>query len=98
MEDYLVAAFQKAVDATLAYKMLLSRNIEAAMMPVPRSISASCGLAVRFRPQDAEAAYTVFLDLFSEAASCRVFRPCAIQSRREFCPVEFRNEGKKASG
>jgi len=51
LSDYCVVVFPSTSQALKAEKVLKSVEAEFVMMPTPREISTSCGLAVKFRPQ-----------------------------------------------
>lgn len=92
MEDYLIAVFQRPGDAALAQRDLLAQNLKVAMMPSPRDISVSCGLSLRFSPQDAKAVSAALLALFPEPERCRFYRACKEEGRRKFYPAEIEND------
>lgn len=46
--------FDQTAWALRAHRLLLNQGIAAGIMPIPRQLSASCGLAVRY-PLEAEA-------------------------------------------
>lgn len=87
MEDYLIAVFQRPGDAALAQRDLLAQNLKVAMMPSPRDLSVSCGLSLRFSPQDAEQVSAALLKLFPEPERCRFFKACKEDGRRKFSPA-----------
>lgn len=89
MENYLIAVFQRPGDAALAQRNLLAQNLKVAMMPSPRDISVSCGLSLRFSPQDADVVSAALLDLFPEPERCRFYRACKEEGHRKFYPVEM---------
>lgn len=47
-EKYLLAAFTSTHDALALEKYSLQLGLEVVLIPVPRKISTSCGLAARF--------------------------------------------------
>lgn len=57
------------------------------MMPTPRDISVSCGLSLRFQPQDIDAVDPVLRVLFPEPGRCRIFKACKEQGHRKFYPA-----------
>ncbi|MDW7651411.1 MAG: DUF3343 domain-containing protein [Bacillota bacterium] len=48
MENYYVATFYSVSQALRFEKLLQSEGLEVKMIPVPRVISSSCGIAARF--------------------------------------------------
>lgn len=54
MPNYYVASFHSISQALRFEKLLQAQDIEVKMIPVPRVISSSCGIAARFREADAE--------------------------------------------
>lgn len=51
-EEYHFATFKSTHDALMFDKEALQRGIDTIIMPVPRNISSSCGLAIRFNIED----------------------------------------------
>ena len=89
MEDFLLAAFQRPGDAALAQRELLAQELKVAMMPTPRGISVSCGLSLRFKPQDGDAVCGALLALFPEPERCHFFQACTQYGHREFRPLIY---------
>jgi hypothetical protein len=52
---YLVALFDSVSFVMKAEKVLLEARIPYKIIPVPKSISADCGVCVRFLPEQKEA-------------------------------------------
>lgn len=52
MDKYYVGTFHSVHEALNFEKALKEANIKHQMIPVPREISSSCGLAVKFSPED----------------------------------------------
>jgi len=48
LEDYYVATFHSVSQALRFEKMLLSQSVTVKLIPVPRVLSSSCGIAARF--------------------------------------------------
>ena len=87
MEEFLIVAFQRPGDAALAQRTLLEQKLKVAMMPTPRGVSVSCGLAIRFQPQDTEAVIATLRSLLPEPERCHFFKACKEQGHRVFYPV-----------
>jgi hypothetical protein len=51
LETYCVATFHSVSQALRFEKLLLSLNLSVKLLPVPRILSSSCGIAARF-PQN----------------------------------------------
>lgn len=83
----MIAVFQRPGDAALAQRGLLEQNLKVAMMPTPRDISVSCGLSLRFNPQDAELVFATLRTLFPEPERCHFFQSYTEQGRRVFRPA-----------
>ncbi len=60
MNIYYYFTFPSTYQAVKAEKALSDGSWEFKMVPVPRSISSSCGTALRCRPEDAERIRAVF--------------------------------------
>ncbi|NLX92051.1 MAG: DUF3343 domain-containing protein [Firmicutes bacterium] len=58
--------FPTTFQALKAEKVLTGKDWKFKMVPVPRSISSSCGTALRCRPEDAEAIRALFLETLVE--------------------------------
>ena len=58
MIDYYLITFESTHAAISTEKLL--KPAEVRVMPVPRFISASCGIALRIRPDKREAAESLF--------------------------------------
>ncbi len=54
--DYCLIALSSAYAAIAAQKLLRAEGVPFQVMPVPREVSASCGIALRFGPDRLEAA------------------------------------------
>jgi len=54
LPDFCVAVFPSTSQALKAEKVLRAAGAEFIMMPTPREISTSCGLAVKFSPDNTE--------------------------------------------
>lgn len=87
MDDYWIVVFQRPGDAALAYRDLGQHNCKVAMMPSPRELSASCGLSLRFSPQDTGKICACLGELFPEPERCRYFHACKVNGERRFCPL-----------
>lgn len=48
MEDYYVATFHSVSQALRFEKLLFSQGVTVRLIPVPRVLSSSCGIAARF--------------------------------------------------
>ncbi len=59
MEDYGVILTFSTGHSIRAEKILMEAGIETKMIPVPRHLSSDCGVAVRIRQQDREAALKI---------------------------------------
>ncbi len=53
-EDDLVAIFHSIHRVMKAETLLKSAGADILLIPVPRQLSADCGLAIRFAPQEAQ--------------------------------------------
>ncbi|MCW3490731.1 DUF3343 domain-containing protein [Dethiobacter alkaliphilus] len=51
MERFYVGTFHSVSHALRFEKLLKNHNLDVAMIPVPRVISSSCGIAARFSEQ-----------------------------------------------
>ena len=58
MDEYYLLTFESTHAATSTEKLL--KPAEVTIMPVPRFISASCGISVRIRPDKKEDAEEIF--------------------------------------
>ena len=58
MEEYYLLTFESTHAAISTEKLLKSADVT--IMPVPRFISASCGISVRIRPDRREQAEEIF--------------------------------------
>ena len=58
MEEYYLITFESTHAAISTEKLL--KPAEVSIMPVPRFISASCGISVRIRPDRREQAEQIF--------------------------------------
>jgi len=87
VEEFLIVAFQRPGDAAMAQRILLEQKLKVAMMPTPRGVSVSCGLAIRFQFQDAETVIATLRSLFPEPERCHFFKACKEQGHRVFYPV-----------
>ena len=58
MNDYYLLTFESTHAAISTEKLL--KPAEVTIMPVPRFLSASCGISVRIRPDMREAAEDIF--------------------------------------
>ena len=87
MEDYCIAAFRQTGDAIKALSVLNNRQLSPAIMPTPRSVSVSCGMSVRFRPQDLETVCEILQDLFPEAGQCLFFSAGTAEGHRVYSPI-----------
>ena len=58
MEEYYLITFESTHAAISTEKLL--KPAEVSIMPVPRFISASCGISVRIRPDKREQAEQIF--------------------------------------
>ena len=59
MDDFYVAAFQNNISAVTAIQTARAENLPVAVMPTPRSLTASCGLSLRFPATNAEEVSTL---------------------------------------
>ena len=62
MTVYCFFTFPSTYQAIKAEKVLSRTSWEFKMVPVPRSISSSCGTSLRCLPQDAEAIRKIFVE------------------------------------
>ena len=60
MDEYYLLTFESTHTAISTEKML--KPAEVTIMPVPRFISASCGISVRIRPDKKEEAEKIFIE------------------------------------
>jgi hypothetical protein len=58
MDEYYLLTFESTHAAISTEKLL--KPAEVTIMPVPRFISASCGISVRIRPEKKEAVEEIF--------------------------------------
>lgn len=61
MEEYYLYTFESTHGAISSHK-LLREQMEAIIMPVLREITASCGMAVRIRPEDLSRSVRLMLE------------------------------------
>lgn len=81
----LVIAFERTIDAIGAEKRLAEGGLRPLVMPLPPAIRAGCGLCLRVRPRDLEAAMAC---LAGVPASWHVRRALPGGSRYEPLEVE----------
>lgn len=62
LHDYCVIAFASTSGALRGEKLMKEARQEFVVMPTPREISASCGLSLKIKPEDAEKSYQVLQD------------------------------------
>ena len=60
MDEYYLLTFESTHAAISTEKLL--KPAEVTIMPVPRFISASCGISVRIRPDKKDEAEKIFLE------------------------------------
>jgi len=60
MDEYYLLTFESTHAAISTEKLL--KPAEVTIMPVPRFISASCGISVRIRPDMREKAESIFIE------------------------------------
>lgn len=56
MDKYYIIAFNSTNEAILSEKVILDKNINARIIPLPTEITASCGLSLRIEADDLEKA------------------------------------------
>lgn len=61
MEPYYVATFHSTHQALDFEKVLLKNSLEVKMIPVPRLLSSSCGIAARFSADQWESVCSLLL-------------------------------------
>ena len=56
MQDpaYFIVSFDRTTATMEAERLFKARGIDHAIMPTPRAVQASCGLSIRFSPEDLE--------------------------------------------
>ena len=54
--DFLVITFSETSDAMAAEKLFQERQIPGRIIPIPRQLSAGCGLSWRTEPEERESA------------------------------------------
>ena len=81
--------FQRPGDAAFAQREMIQQKIPVAMMPTPRDLSASCGLSLRFSPQDAEVVCSALIALLPEPGRCRFYKAVKEQRRHSYHPVSL---------
>ena len=59
-KDTLVVTFQTTTQAMAAEKFCLERGLPGRIIPVPREITAGCGLSWKAAPEDREALTAAF--------------------------------------
>lgn len=59
--EFLVITFSETTDAMAAEKLFLSRGIPGRIIPIPRQLSAGCGLSFRTEPEWKEQARMTML-------------------------------------
>lgn len=62
LKEYGVLVFKSTSQALKAERILKEAVAEFLVIPTPRQISASCGLAVKVTPNDLEATRSILLD------------------------------------
>jgi uncharacterized protein YqgV (UPF0045/DUF77 family) len=70
-KTYWVALFDSVSMVMKAEKILKEAGIPYKIIPVPKSISADCGVCVRFLPEDREAIVEVFRSADVRASEMR---------------------------
>lgn len=51
-QEYMVISFHTTAEAIATEKFCKQRNIPGRLIPVPREISAGCGIAWRMKPEE----------------------------------------------
>lgn len=69
LDSFYVATFHSVSQALRFEKLLQQRQLTVKMIPVPRIISSSCGIAARFALEDLEAVASLFTGGQAEADS-----------------------------
>jgi hypothetical protein len=59
VESFHVATFHSVSQALRFEKLLVQRGLDIKMIPVPRVISSSCGIAARFNDDDLQPVRTI---------------------------------------
>ncbi len=59
LNDYCVVTFASTSSALKGEQVMKAANREFVVMPTPREITASCGLSLKVKPEDAEGSYQV---------------------------------------
>lgn len=73
MTDYGVIAFESTHLAMQAERRL-REGFSIAMMPTPRSITASCGISIRFSPDDLDAITAAMRSIDPTGRGWRIWR------------------------
>lgn len=55
MEDFCIIAFDSTHHAIASEKILLENGLQIRIIPVPREVTANCGLSIRFNIEDFDA-------------------------------------------
>ena len=85
MDKYYVATFYSTSQALRFEKSMLQQALSVKMIPVPRIISSSCGLAARFTEAD-------WLPLLRRAGTAEA-RSLSVYCRRQICTATYLGKG-----
>ena len=69
-QTYCVALFDSVSHAMKAEKILKAEGIQHKIIPVPRSISADCGVCIRFLPEHRQ----IIVDILGSAVAISEIR------------------------
>ena len=70
-ENYCLIAFDSPHAAIRAEKLL--RSLSPAVVPTLRAITASCGMSLRLKPEQAEAARALLAEAAFDSGLCRFY-------------------------
>lgn len=87
-QDYCLIAFANSHTATCARKALEEAGLTAYMMPTPREICASCGLSLRFPPEEYPRARQAVRDKSLPEECYSFYRMTYDEHHRQVVPME----------
>ena len=81
--------FQRPGDAAFAQREMIQQQIPVAIMPTPRDLSASCGLSLRFSPENAAIVCPRLIALLPEPGRCCFYKAVKEQHRHSYIPISL---------
>ena len=84
--SYYILSFDITSVVMEVWQKLESFGIKACVMPTPRSVQASCGLSIRFKPGDLQAVYEEMDNDFSDVGY-KIFMAVKSDGHTSFEPL-----------